>query len=51
MVVPVTWDVAHPIGEAVTTPGIFASQVTACKLRDERTIDFLEQAFDIAQES
>ena len=49
-VVPVAWDVTRSIDEAVTTPGIFASQVTACKLRDERTIEFLQQAFQVSHE-
>lgn len=48
--VPVAWDVTRSIDEAVTTPGIFAQQVTACKLRDERTIEFLQQAFKVGHE-
>lgn len=33
--------------EAISAPGLFASQVTACKLRDERTIDVLTDAFGL----
>ncbi len=47
MVVPVGWDVAVDQDEAVNFPGLFASQVTVCKLRDERTIETVEQHFDL----
>jgi hypothetical protein len=45
MVVPVTLQVARPIDQAVSERGLFASQVTVCKLRDERTIETVEQEF------
>ena len=45
MVVPVTWIDTRPVGQAVSETGLFASQVTVCKLRDERTIETLERAF------
>lgn len=48
--VPVRWLVERPIGEAVMEPGLFASQVPACKLRDERTISFVTRAFGLAEE-
>jgi len=46
-VVSVEWDEARPVDDAITAPGLFASQVTVCKLRDERTIDVLTDAFDL----
>lgn len=51
MVVPVKWDVAVSQDEAVNEPGLFASQVTACKLRDERTIELVEERFGLGAES
>ena len=46
-VVPVSWDEARPATEAISAPGLFASQVTVCKLRDERTISVLTDSFDL----
>jgi hypothetical protein len=46
-VVPIRWLEARPVDKAITERGLFASQVTACKLRDERTIELLEQAFGL----
>lgn len=45
--VRVTWTETRTIDEAVMEPGLFASQVTVCKLRDERTIDVLTSAFGL----
>lgn len=50
MVVPVEWKVAVPQEEAINEPGLFASQVTVCKLRDERTIEVLAQRFGLEGE-
>lgn len=47
MVVPVQWDVAVSQAEAVNEAGLFASQVTVCKLRDQRTIDVVTQRFGL----
>lgn len=47
MVVHVSWYDQRPIEHAVSAPGLFASQVTVCKLRDERTIETLEHAFSL----
>jgi len=47
MVVPVEWLTARPIEEAVWEKGLFASQVTACKLRDAHTIETVESAFGL----
>jgi hypothetical protein len=47
MVVPVNLQIAKPAGQAVSVPGLFASQVTVCRLRDERTIDTVEEAFSL----
>ena len=46
-VVPVRWVEDRPVSQAVTRPGLFSSQVTVCKLRDHRTIEVLEEAFDL----
>jgi hypothetical protein len=45
--VPVAWTHKRPLGEAVWQKGLFSSQVTVCKLRDERTIEYLSQAFGV----
>jgi hypothetical protein len=47
MVVPVRWLAKKSVTDAIRRPGLFASQVTVCKLRDERTIEVLEEAFRI----
>ena len=46
-VVPVEWLDTRPLDEAVWEKGLFASQLTACKLRDEHTIATVEAAFGI----
>lgn len=48
MVVPVEWEVAVSLEEAVKEPGLFASQVTVCKLKDERTIELVSEQFGLA---
>ncbi len=45
--VPVQWLVARPASAAVMERGLFASQVTACKLRDDRTIAVVSAAFNL----
>lgn len=50
MVVPVRWDQAVEVFEAVSEPGLFASQVTVCKLRDERTLQTVAERFGIADD-
>lgn len=45
--VPVRWIAARPVSEAFMTDGLFSSQVTVCKLRDERTIDEVTAALGI----
>lgn len=45
--VRVAWVEARPVEKAVMQSGLFASQVTVCKLRDERTIEVVTQAFDL----
>lgn len=47
MVVPVEWTVSRRLEEAVFEKGLFSSQVTACKLRDENTIKTVESAFGL----
>ena len=47
MVVPVEWLATRPIDQAVREKGLFASQVTVCKLRDEHTIKTVERAFGL----
>jgi hypothetical protein len=45
--VPVRWLVRRPIEQAVSERGLFASQLSACKLRDDRTIDVVTAAFGV----
>ncbi|MXZ29741.1 MAG: DUF91 domain-containing protein [Acidimicrobiia bacterium] len=47
MVVPVEWLAARPVEEAFRKQGLFASQLTACKLYDEHTIKTVEAAFGL----
>lgn len=47
--VPVEWRVTRAVGEALWDPALFASQVTVCKLRDERTIEVLTEAFGLVE--
>jgi hypothetical protein len=49
--VPVRWLEACEVDRAFMQPGLFASQVTVCKLRDERTIAAVSEAFGGSQES
>ncbi len=46
-VVPVEWAATRPIDDAVWETGLFANQMTVCKLRDRTTIEHLEQAFEL----
>jgi hypothetical protein len=48
--VPVRWLATRDTQSAVSERGLFASQVTACKLRDERTIEVVTSAFDLQDE-
>lgn len=48
IVVPVKWEMSVPLGSAIKESGLFASQVTVCKLRDERTIKVVEERFGLA---
>jgi len=50
MVVPVEWLAARPAEEAFREKGLFATQVTACKLRDAHTIETVESAFGLETE-
>jgi hypothetical protein len=43
----VQWLASRPASEAVSERGLFASQVTACKLRDERTINVVTSALGV----
>ena len=47
MVVPVEWLAKRTIDQAFWEKGLFASQVTVCKLRDEHTITTVESAFGL----
>lgn len=46
-VVPVRWLGTRPLNEAVRGKGLFASQLPACRLRDENTIKTVEAAFGL----
>lgn len=48
--VPVRWLVGRPLSEAFTERGLFASQLPACKLRDERTIEVVMKAFGLTDD-
>jgi hypothetical protein len=43
--VPVDGTTTRPRSEAVWTAGMFANQNSACKLRDQFTLDTLHEAF------
>lgn len=45
--VPVRWLVIRDLDQAVTERGLFASQVTVCKLRDDRTVEVVLGAFGL----
>ena len=47
MVVPVEWLGTRPLKGAVKEKGLFASQVTVCRLKDEHTIKTVESAFGL----
>jgi hypothetical protein len=44
-VVPVKWFSTVPLAEAKTFTGVFANQNVVCKLRDERTLKFVQDRF------
>jgi uncharacterized protein with ParB-like and HNH nuclease domain/predicted transport protein len=46
-VVPVEWTVTKPTEEAVWEAGLFANQMTVCRLRDRTTLEHLEAAFEL----
>ena len=48
MVVPVEWAKVVPIDQAVPGAGLFSSQVTACRLTDERTIKTVERKLEVS---
>ena len=45
--VPVHWLTARSVEDAVRAPGLFASQLSACRLRDERTLEVLTKEFSL----
>ena len=45
--VRVEWLRTRPVKDAVWQPGLFTNPVTACKLRDPETIEYLERAFGL----
>lgn len=47
MVVLVKWLGTRPLEEAVWEKGLFANQLTACRLRDKHTITTVESAFGL----
>ena len=46
-VVRIEWLRTRSIEEAIWQAGLFTNQVPACKLRDNQTIEYLEQAFGL----
>jgi hypothetical protein len=51
MAVRVEWDKTLPLNEAIREAGMFSSQVTVCKLRDEPTLTVLYERFGVLSES
>lgn len=49
--VPVRWLEQRPVSEAIMERGLFASQVTVCKLRDERTLEVVAASFGLESHS
>lgn len=47
-VVPVKWLAERPDSQAVKAPGLFSSQVTVCRLKDERTIEIVTREMGIS---
>lgn len=47
-VVPVSWTKTVDQSEALSTPGLFANQNSACKLRNQFTIDAVSQYFGLS---
>lgn len=45
--VPICWLAERDLSDAIAERGLFASQVTVCKLRDERTIEVVTSALGI----
>ena len=50
-VLPVEWDQVVSVEEAIWRKGMFANQNSACKLRNQFTLDILYDAFFLDQES
>lgn len=48
--VPVRWLVTRDLEDGVRESGLFSSQLSACKLTDERTIEYLRDAFDLDED-
>jgi hypothetical protein len=48
--VRVDWLAARPLEQAVWEPGLFANQMTVCKLRDQTTIDFVLELLGLVPE-
>jgi len=46
-IAPVEWDSSVPVGEAFRTPGLFANQNTACRLRSQFTIEEVSRHFGL----
>ena len=49
-VVPVRWLATRSLADAVMERGLFASQISACKLRDDRTIEVVTTALGLADD-
>ena len=47
--VRVEWIATRPTSGAIWRTGLFTNQVPACKLRDQETITYLEQAFGVSK--
>jgi hypothetical protein len=47
-IVPVSWIKTLPLSQAIHKKGLFGNQNSACKLRQEFTLDYLDQAFALS---
>lgn len=47
-VVPVTWIKTLPLSQAIHKKGLFGNQNSACKLRQQFTLDYLYKAFGLS---
>jgi Endonuclease NucS len=47
-IVPIAWEATRDEANAVRETGLFSVPITACKLRDERTVDIVSKALNVS---